>query len=407
MKKFQWFSLILVVSLVVGLFSFGCSSQATTATVTATTTATATATTTAVATTTATATTTVVPDKVYTLRYGYPHPPNSPDGLFNVAWTKYLTQQSGGRLQFKLFPSGQVAGSAQILGALKNGVVDMADFGTAYYVGTFPLHEMGQLPMIMPDSYAGAMTMWALDQKYPEFHNEITDAGVQILAYGHGGGGNFFTTKKAIKTLADLKGLILIETGKYNVEAAKLLGFTAEAVAPPEQYDSVAKGVVDGLDTNYIAHVTMAKTIEVCDYGTEVGLCGSDKIDAINPATYASLPPDLQKLLTDPANVVKVMTAMGYQWDLANSKAKDAANAALKARGKDPIYVLPADEKAKWMAACAPLTDVWAKAAGTKIGEAKARAILADAIKIYSTYAYTDQIKKDAEATLTGWGIAH
>jgi TRAP-type transport system periplasmic protein len=407
MKKFQWFSLILVVSLVVGLFSFGCSSQATTATVTATATATATATTTAVATTTATATTTVVPDKVYTLRYGYSHPPTSADALFDVGWTKWITEQSKGQIQFKHFPSGQAAASNQLLAAVKNGVLDLADMGTGRYAGIFPLHELGQLPMIMPDAYAGGMAMWDLDQKYPEFHDEIASTGVTLIAYAHGGGGNFFTTKKPIKVLADLKGMILIETGIYNVQAAKLLGYTAEDVAPPEQYDAVAKGVVNGIDTNYVAHVNNSKTYETCNYATEVGLCGSDKFVVMNPATLASLPANLQKLFTDVPNVLRVQTAMGYQWDIANQKAKVKTEEAMKARGFGGIYTLPADEKAKWLAAVAPLTETWVKAASVKVGEAKARAILADAIKIYSTYSTTDQVKKDAEATLNAWGIAY
>ena len=76
-----------------------------------------------------------------------------------------------------------------------------------------------------------------------------------------------------------------------------------------------------------------------------------------------------------------------------------------KKEGREGIYVLPPEEKARWKKAVAPVLEGWVKDMSGKVGEAKARAILADAIKFGKQFGgYPDEACPTCGATLKAWG---
>jgi tripartite ATP-independent transporter DctP family solute receptor len=72
------------------------------------------------------------------------------------------------------------------------------------------------------------------------------------LAYYTAGQHSFYTTKKPIKSVADLKGLkIRVMKSQVKIDLVNALGANATPMAFGEVYDALSKGVIDGADNNF------------------------------------------------------------------------------------------------------------------------------------------------------------
>ena len=118
------------------------------------------------------------------------------------------------------------------------------------------------------------------------------------------------------------------------------------------------------------------------------------------------MPPDLQQLFVG-ENAWRMARLYGHQFDEDDLMLRDLLDEQLKAGGYPGVYVLPEDEKARWVKAVEPVWEQWVAKASTEIGEAKARAILEDAKTFAAQYAYKG-FNQEAEDIFHEWGaIGH
>ena len=159
---------------------------------------------------------------------------------------------------------------------------------------------------------------------------------------------------------------------------------------------------MDGISSNLVGHFLFG-TSELCNYTTMVGMVGADFFHVMNLDTWNSLPPDLQELIGGKKNSYRLAKASGYVCDLEAKKVEKLLDAQLKGRGYEGVYYLPEGERARWRQAAQPVWDKWLKKAAGLAGEAKAKAIMDDAVKFAEQYAYSG-VDKEAEDILHEWG---
>ncbi|MBN1380864.1 MAG: TRAP transporter substrate-binding protein [Deltaproteobacteria bacterium] len=344
---------------------------------------------------------------VYKLTFADQHPMEAPmNKVVNTAWIKWLDQASGGKVKVTLYPSETAAKAPDLYDAARDGLVDMSCQLIAMAPGRYPLLEVLQLPLIFnfPGSRPAALTAMALFEKYPEIQAEVGEGkAVKIIGFHANGPSHVHTVKKQIKKLEDLKGLILQGTGASSVAAIKALGATPETLMPGESYDAMAKGVVDA-DLIEWEGQFIWKINELTNYSTQVGLNLLIFIHCMNLDTYNSLPPEIQKLFIGD-NAKLISTLHGYNFDKDDSMFKKMLDKQYKAKGNPGVYVLPDEERARWIAAVKPVWDQWVKKASKKVGEAKAKAILEDAQKFSKQFSgLPDDACPTCKDTLKKWG---
>lgn len=379
--------LILVISMVVGCSSATPAPAQTTAP-TATTKPASTATATATAGGTATAKpTATVAGKVYKLTDAGQGPLLAAlNAVGNQAWFKWLEEQSGGRIQFIFIPNAQAASADRLYDAAKNGIVDVSDFSYAYSSGKYPIHDAIQgIPLAYgsPGSRQMLQTMLAMREKYPQMAAEHSD--IVWLGYMGTNPANVNTVKKQVTKLEDVKGLILNASGAAASLVTRAIGATPEAIQPTELYDALSKGVCDGNLLNYSGMINFNYQ-EVTNYTFEIGLFLSGFVKAMSPATYNSLPADLQKLFTDKTNIERVTMIMGTAQDKYDDVCKARINQAYTNRGKPPIYTPPAAEADRWIATVMPVRDSVVKTLNGK--GLPGQQIMDDILKISQQYAF-------------------
>ncbi|MGB9662788.1 MAG: TRAP transporter substrate-binding protein [Moorellaceae bacterium] len=342
--------------------------------------------------------------KVYELKFATMHPAESEMMKLNEAWKNWIEKESGGRIKITLLPAEQAAKGTELYDAVMNGTVDIACQMIGLCPGRWPLTEVTDLPFILdnPGSRAAALTAWELFKKYPELQAE--HQGVKVIGFHANGLQHIHTTKKPVRTMEDLRGMVLCTAGKYSVGAVKLLGGTPETIAPGEKYDAMAKGVVEGNLSEWEGQYAF-KLYELTKYSTEVGISLYTFIHVMNLDTWNSLPPDLQQLFSDD-NCRLYSMLQGYNFDKRDLEYKKQLNDYYTSKGLPGVYELPQEEREKWKAAVLPLHEEWVKAAAAKIGEEKARAILEDAKQLAKQFAgYPDQANPEAAQILHGWGM--
>jgi TRAP-type C4-dicarboxylate transport system substrate-binding protein len=183
--------------------------------------------------------------------------------------------------------------------------------------------------------------------------------------------------KREIKTVDDLKGLILRVSAGGQADMLKAMGAAPTSMSMSEVYLNLQKGVLDGLAAPWEA-VYSFKLYEVANNFTYVPLLCNNACRVMNLSVWNSLPADV-KVALNSANGLEASKTWGRtQFDDMTKVARDE----MQSKGvKMNEYTLPDEELAKWREAYAkPIWDAWVKKI-TEAGHPEAQAILDDLFK--------------------------
>lgn len=344
---------------------------------------------------------TAKPAKVFELTLSTTGPLEESD-KYNVvaaAWGKWLYHESDGRIKLTIIPNNQAAKVSDHYEATVKGIVDMGQQMLAFMPGRFPLNEVGQLSGNF-DTWScrrSSLSLTALYNKYPELRAEFKDA--KPIWFQYNTSYSYFTTKKPVRSTADLKGLMQIELGPMNSAILQYFGGSPQMVAMEESYDAMAKGVVDGHTISYTAVDQFYP--DLLNYCMEAGLQDTPWVVAMNLNTWNKLPSDLQKLF-EGENALRVARVQGHMWDEAAQVNKRNVVNRWKAKGLPEPVVLSDADKAKFVEAVKPIQADWVKTAAKIVGEDKARAIMADWFAFGQQYKYTG-VDQEAQKIFNEW----
>jgi len=273
---------------------------------------------------------------------------------FLMPWANKVRDESGGRLRIQIFPSMQLGGAPpQLYDQAKDGVADIVWTLPGYTPGRFPRIEVIELPFIAHQrASVNARVTWALFDRHMRT-TEFSETHV-IAAWAHDGG--LIHTKRAVQTMEDLRGLKLRFPTRQAGEGLKALGATPIGMPVPQVPEAMAQGVIDGAVVPWEV-VPSIRLQEMARFHT--GIPGSptfysaSMILAMNPARYQGLPDELKRVLD--ANSGEPAAIMAAKvWDEEGPKVEETAR-----RRGNTIAEISEAEKARWIAATAPVTQAW------------------------------------------------
>ncbi len=207
-----------------------------------------------------------------------------------------LARRTNGRLQFERYYSGSLVGAREIPDGLENGIADIGSVLSAYYPARFPLANLGSLAGLNYHLWPLIMAYYQTYLDIPEFRQQLEKRGIRMMM-PMGYGPYYVWSKKPIQTLEDLKGLKFRGVGD-QAKLLKELGVTPVGMTPPEIYDALQKGTVDGLLGDWdIAHGY--KLYDVVKYHSLLPVGTSASFLAISTRTWSKLPADIQKIMDE------------------------------------------------------------------------------------------------------------
>ena len=265
-----------------------------------------------------------------------------------MQWGEKLEKASAGRLAFKHFPNAQMAPTPAHYDLARTGQADVSWFLHGGTPGRFPMTELVNLPYTVGSAEIGTKVL--NDAQLRAKYLDAEHKGVKVLLLFTHQPGNVHTTKKAIRTVNDMKGMRIRFASPTIRDFIAGLGGTAVGVQPTEILEQLQKGGIDGAFIDYggagVAFKmggTVKFSTEMYSYVTSFGL-------AANPEWYGKLPADLRKLIDD--SVQGVEKEVGEGWD-----ALDAIGKKLLVDGGAQAIRLSKDEDARFRKIGAEVTE--------------------------------------------------
>ncbi len=267
------------------------------------------------------------------------------------AWAEEIGKRTDGRVKITIHPGGTLTAADKCYKGVVDGISDIGMSCFAYTRGSFPLLEGLDLPVGYPDGMTATKIATELAMKYQP--KEISDVHL-LLVHAHGPG--ILASKKAVRTLDDMKGLRVRATG-LSTKIVEALGGNPVAMPQGDTYEALQKGVVEATLCP-IETLKGWKQGEAINFVTDSSHIGytTAMFVAMNRRAWDRLPPDIQKVFTETSR--EWVARHGAAWD----KADEDGRAFLKELNREIIPLSP-EQKAEWKNRVQPILDDYLKAA--------------------------------------------
>jgi len=303
--------------------------------------------------------------KTMVLRYAENQPQDYPTTKAAYEFAKIVEAKTNGRIKVEVYYGGQLGDEKSVIEQLQFGAIDFTR------VSLSPLAEFSKSLNVLqlPYLYKDSDQMWkVLDGDIgKQFLGSVSGAGLIGLSWFDAGARNFYNSKKAVNTLADLKGLkIRVQESQQMMDMVQALGANPTPMAYGEVYSALQTGVIDGAENNWpsyesTSHYEVAKYF-VLDEHTRV-----PEMQMVSAKSWAKLSAADQQIIRDAALAsAKVERTL---WAQREKSSEDKVKA-----GGSVITTLSPAEKQKFQDAMVPLykkygagyEDVIAKIQATK-----------------------------------------
>jgi TRAP-type C4-dicarboxylate transport system substrate-binding protein len=270
--------------------------------------------------------------------------------VLSVEWGKEIEKRTNGRVQVTVFPGGTLTPADKCYDGVVKGISDIGMSVPSYTMGRFPLSEVLDLPL---GSKTAVVATRLVNDFYKKFKPKEFD-DVKIMYFHAHGPGILHTRSKPINKLEDLKGVKIRATGT-TAKVVAHLGATPVAMPMPETYDSISRGVADGVVCPMEA-LKGWKLGEVVKYTTQDFGAAYNMLFfvAMNKDKWNSLPPDIQKIIEQVNE--EWIEKTGKNWDAIDKEGYDFIQ-----KLGNKVIPLSKAEDARWAKAVEPLFTEYVK----------------------------------------------
>lgn len=186
-----------------------------------------------------------------------------------LAFVSALEELSDGKHTAKLFLNGQLGSEQDTVNEAAIGTLDMSLLAINNITPFSPTVGVFTLPyVILSLEDAEKLTQGPIGAELTE--NTVRDAGVRIVAWTYTGFRVLTNSKKPVKSVADLQGLVIrVPKNEIMIDTYKAWGISPTPMAWSETFAGLQTKVVDGQDNPYTT-INAMKFYEVQKYVTNL-----------------------------------------------------------------------------------------------------------------------------------------
>jgi len=218
-------------------------------------------------------------------------------GTNAVNFVEYVNAMSGGRLKLKLYSAGELVPPFAVEDAVQQGTAEIGHSTSYYNAGkNSALHFFTTIPFGMTADEMGGWIKYGGGQ---ELYDEIyAQRGLKPFYCGNSTVQAAGWFKKPVNSVADLSGLNMRIAG-LGGEAMRKLGVNAVLMPATEIFQSFQSGAIDAAE--WVGPMLdqafgLAKVSKLC-YAPAFHEPGAGLEIVVNKDAWATLPPDLQKIV--------------------------------------------------------------------------------------------------------------
>ena len=241
----------------------------------------------------------------FVFKYGNDVPATHPMSVRIKEAAARILEESGGRVEIRLFPNNQLGGDTDMLSQLRSGALEMFTLsGNILATLTKPTSIYG-IGYAFPDY----KHVWdAVDGDLGNYmRGVISKIGIHPLDKIFDNGFRQITTStKPINTPDDLKGFkIRVPVSPQWTSLFKSLGASPTSINFSEVYSALQTKIVDGQE-NALQLIEIAKLYEVQKYVSITNHMWDGFFFLINGRIWAKLPPNLQEIVARNINAAAI-----------------------------------------------------------------------------------------------------
>ncbi len=213
-------------------------------------------------------------------------------------FVELLTAKSGGKHSAKLFHNGQLGSEQDTVNDAALGTLDFSILAINNITPFSPTVGVFTLPYVIL-SLDDAIKLTQGDVGKELIDNTIRDAKVRIVGWAYSGFRVLTNSKKPIKTVADLEGVVVrVPKNEIMLDTYKSWGINATPMAWSETFTALQQKVVDGQDNPYIT-VHAMKFYEVQKYVTNLRYLFSIEPLIVSESIFQGLDEKTQKAILE------------------------------------------------------------------------------------------------------------
>ena len=297
------------------------------------------------------------------IKFASPSPPTAHLNVQIFApWTEEVTAASDGALEIQLVAGHILASHRNVFDRVRKNVAAIGWGLQALVPGQFPASSVAEVPGLFETSVESSLALWRLLEQ-GTLGNEYGDVKpLAIFSFP----ASSIHAKEPLRTLDDLTGRKFAVSGKVPGEVIVALGGVPISLAPPEFYQSISRGLVNGVLMPWTG-VAPYRMHEVTGHSLDGPLGGYPGMIIMNKAIYAELPAAAKKAIDSHSGETLVRRFATF-WDRIQLRARKQLG-----HGENHSTVSPEGaEKARMIAALAAVERAWVARTpnGAKIIEA-------------------------------------
>lgn len=166
-----------------------------------------------------------------------------------------VKEKTGGSVEIEVYLDAQLGTENETIDQIQAGTLDFARINTSALASTADEVGVFTLPYIFTST----------EQKYKVLDGEVGQGVIKSLEkynmvgleFWEAGSRNFYSTKKPIKGLADMKGMkVRVQQNDVAIKMVELLGAAATPMAYGEVYQGLQTGVIDAAENDFVSYYT-------------------------------------------------------------------------------------------------------------------------------------------------------
>lgn len=252
------------------------------------------------------------------------HPADYPTVMAVQQMGKALAEQSKGKLGVKVYPAGALGTEKDNIEQLRIGGLDMMRINVAPLNSVVPETIATGLPFVFRST---EHMRKVLDGPIgDEILKSMESQGLVGLAFYDSGARSFYSTKKPIKTVADMKGLkIRVIQSDLFVAMVEALGANPTPMPYGEVYTALKTGIVDAAENNWPSYDS-SRHFESAKFYSQTEHSLAPEVLVFSKKVWDTLPPADQAMIRKAAR--DSVPYMRQLWDEREVKARKTVEAA-------------------------------------------------------------------------------
>ena len=232
------------------------------------------------------------------LKFGHVGEPGSLFDLSANEFAKRANAKLGDKAKVVVFGSSQLGGDKEMLQKLKLGTLDFA-LPSTVMSSEADLFGLFEMPYLVKDR--AHMAKIERDIFWPKLEPAAEAKGLKMLAVWENGYRHITNSRRPIVKPADLQGIKLrVPEGKWRLKMFQAYGANPSPMKLSEVFTALSTGVMDGQE-NPLTQTYSQKFQEVQGFLSLTGHVYTPAFVAVGTRRWATLPPDVRKILEDTA----------------------------------------------------------------------------------------------------------